>query len=253
MCWLRQVYQCQTIGSRRLQEYGNSVKSKIHSSGVDGSLHASVAVSVLPKKGDAKMVRAVATASLVALMSCGAFGQPPEASLAFEVVSGPGGPRGGFRPQADGLTGTNVTLKQLLLFAYEGLHSAQISGPGWIETDSYDITVKAENSITAAQRASMLQALLADRLRLKSHRETREIPVYGLVVAKGGPKLRDVKEGEAAFAALTKAGKSPFKPGLMVITTPKDFSGFTDRLGGPLDRPVLDKTEIKGRFWFQLE
>jgi uncharacterized protein (TIGR03435 family) len=95
----------------------------------------------------------------------------------------------------------------------------------------------------------MLQMLLEDRFKLKTHRETKEIPAYWLVVAKGGPKLRDVKEEEAFNAA--HAGKSPFRPGFMAIFSNKSLPEFAQRLA--LDRPVIDKTGIEGRFWFQLE
>jgi uncharacterized protein (TIGR03435 family) len=145
-----------------------------------------------------------------------------------------------------------VTLKQLVLEAYS-LHAAQLSGPNWIETGGYDVTARAKEGAGRAQIQLMLQALLLDRFKLKSHRETKDVPVYFLVVAKGGPKLHDAKEGENAFNALTKDGTSPFKPGLAAIFKPGDLPAFAERLGRPLDRPVLDKTGIKGQFWFQLE
>ena len=99
----------------------------------------------------------------------------------------------------------------------------------------------------------MLQALLLDRFKLKSHPEKREIPVYFLLIAKGGPHFRDRKEGEDAFNALSKNGTSPFKPALAAIFKGCDLSAFAERLGRPLDRPVLDKTGIQGEYWFQIE
>jgi uncharacterized protein (TIGR03435 family) len=99
----------------------------------------------------------------------------------------------------------------------------------------------------------MLQALLEDRFKLQFHRERKEIPTYWLAIAQGGPKLLDEKEGAEAMAALEKDGKSPFKPGLASITKPCDLPEFAERLGRPLDRPILDKTGIQGRFWCQVE
>ena len=158
---------------------------------------------------------------------------------------------GGVRTRGARLTGTNLTLKRLLVFAY-GLHGSQISGPDWIETEGYDITAKAKSPATKAQLRPMLQALLEDRFKLTSHRETKELPVYWLVVAEGGPKLRDPKEAEAFHAALE--GKSIFKPGTNALHNPNlDLPGFAELLGRPLDRSVVDKTGIKGRYWFQLE
>lgn len=68
----------------------------------------------------------------------------------------------------------------------------QVSGPNWVESEGYDVTATAKNSPSVAQFRLMLRLLLEDRFKPKTHRETKEIPVYWLVVAKGGPKLRDV-------------------------------------------------------------
>ena len=155
-----------------------------------------------------------------------------------------GGPPGELQTQPDGLTGTNVTLKQLLQFAYR-LHDSQVSGPGWMETERFDITAKV--------LAPGLRAVLSDRFKLKFHHETKEIPVYFLMIAKGGPHLRDLKEGQAAFDALVKDRASPFKSTMVSLFKGCDLPAFAERLGRPLDRPVVDKTGIKGEYWFQME
>ena len=200
------------------------------------------------------MTRAIALTSLIGCVSQGAFCQTEPVPPAFEVASikptQSGAPRGGVRVQAGNITGENVTLKQLMTIAYE-VQGHQLSGPEWIETAGYDVAAVAKNTPSPAQLRMMLRALLEDRFKLKTHRETKETPVYWLVVAKGGPKLRDVKE-EKAFDS-TFAGKSPFRPGFEAIFSNKNLPEFAERLGRPMDRPVLDKTGIKGRFWFQLE
>lgn len=196
------------------------------------------------------MIRTITSAML--LLSAGALGQSTTERAVFETASvepnRSSGPTGGVRAQADGVIGKNVTLKQLIAYAY-GLRGYQISGPDWIATEGYDVTAQTKNSPGVAQFRSMLRALLEDRFRLKTHREMRDIPAYWLVVAKGGPKLRDVKEEESF--KLAHAGNSPFRPGFMAIFSNKSLPEFAQRLG--LDRPVIDKTEIQGRFWFQLE
>jgi uncharacterized protein (TIGR03435 family) len=201
-------------------------------------------------------MRAATGASLIAFLSSVTFCQSTPAPPAFEAASvkpnKSGSPQGGLQPRPDGLTGTNVTLKQLVLEAYS-LHAAQVSGPSWIETEGYDVTARAKEAAGRTQIQLMLQALPSDRFKLKCHRGTKDMPVYLLVVARGGPKLRDAKEGENAFNALTKDGASPFKPGLASIFKPADLPAFAERLGRPLDHPVLDKSGIKGRYWFQLE
>jgi uncharacterized protein (TIGR03435 family) len=150
--------------------------------------------------------------------------------------------------QAECLTGKNVILKQLIAYAY-GLRSYQLSGGDSIDTEGYDVTATAKNSPGFTQLRSMLRVLVEDRFKLKTHWETKEIPAYWLVVAKGGPKLRDVKEQESFEAA--HAGEPRFRPGFMAIFSNKSLPELANRLG--LDHPVIDKTGIEGRFWFQLE
>jgi uncharacterized protein (TIGR03435 family) len=202
----------------------------------------------------ATMTRAIAIASLIGFMSEGAFTQSKSALPVFDVASvkptQSGGPRGGVRVQTNSLIGENVTLRQLMTYAYE-VAGYQLSGPDWIDTEGYDVAAMAKGSLSATQFRLMLWSLLEDRFKLKTHRETKEVPAYWLVVAKGGPKLRDVKEEQSFFSAL--AGKSPFKPGFMAIFSNKSLPEFAERLGRPMDRPVMDKTGIDGRFWFQLE
>ena len=149
-----------------------------------------------------------------------------------------------------GVVANNVTVKQLIRYAYE-LQDPQIMGPGWINTERYDITAQPKNPASTAQLRLMVQRLLEEHFKLKAHREMKELPVYWLVVAEGGPKLRDVEE-EHAFNAAARA-KSPFKPGLDAILKAGDLPEFAERLSRMIGRPVLDKTRIKGRFWFQLE
>src|SRR5260370_7206477 len=135
-------------------------------------------------------------------------------------------------------------------FAYE-LQESQISGPGWIETEGYDVTARPSNAATAAQLRLVLQTLREARFKLKSHRERKEMPVYYLMVADGGPRLRDPKEQEAFDAAA--AGKSPFRPGFGALFSNKDLPGFAERLSRGIGRPVVDKTGIKVQYWFQLQ
>jgi uncharacterized protein (TIGR03435 family) len=143
-----------------------------------------------------------------------------------------------------------VSLKQLLSIAF-GLHESQFLGPSWIETEGYDIVAQPAGAVSTAEIQLMLQTLLQDTFKLRSHRETREMAVYWLMVADGGPKLRDPKELDDFEAKY--AGKSPFRPGFVGIFTKKDLPAFAKRLSGGVDRPVIDKTGIKGEYWFQIE
>src|SRR5437870_2065444 len=89
-----------------------------------------------------------------------------------------------------------VTAKLLIANAY-GIRDPQISGgPPWIATDRFDIeaTVKSDVQLQPSQIPLLLQDLLMDRLQLKVHHETQELPVFELTVAKGGPKLETAPE-----------------------------------------------------------
>jgi uncharacterized protein (TIGR03435 family) len=149
-----------------------------------------------------------------------------------------------------GVVANNVTVKQLIRYAFE-LQDPQILGPGWIDTERYNVTAQPKNPATTAQLRLLLQRLLEEYFRLKAHREIKQLPAYWLVVAEGGPKLRNVKE-EQAFNAAARA-KSPFTPGVDAVFKAGDLPGFAERLSRMVGRPVIDKTGIKGRFWFQLE
>ena len=179
----------------------------------------------------------------------------PGQTTSFETrlqVNKTGGARGAIRLEAQGLNGRNVTLSQLLAFAWDR-QPPQIVGPEWITSEGFDVTIKAVKSTATSSTdfPAMLQTLLTHKFRLKVHEEERETRMYWLTVAEGGAKLRNPQE-EAAFEA-AYAGKSPFKPGFEAIFTNKDLPGFARRLALGLGTPVIDKTGIKGRYWFQIE
>src|SRR5215471_5495042 len=89
------------------------------------------------------------------------------------------------------VTGTAITLIDLCAWAYNLRYDQISGGPAWANSDHFDLQAKAEGegALASAQSRQMLQALLADRFRLKAHFETYEADVYLLVVGKGGPKL----------------------------------------------------------------
>lgn len=141
-------------------------------------------------------------------------------------------------------------------------------GPSWVDSDRYQVTAKAEGTPGQdVMRGPMLQALLEDRFKLKIRRETREVPVYNLTVAKNGPKLQPSPEGSCtAFEAFdfTKppTGQGPICAGRMLgplkpILTWRVRGGSLDdlarSLGADLDRIVINKTGIPGKFDFRLE
>jgi hypothetical protein len=142
----------------------------------------------------------------------------PDTPSTFGVGNGEGG-------------GTNVTLKTLIAFAY-GLQQYQIlEGPGWISSDRFDIQARAADPKTPPDRLRlMLQSLFADRFKLAVHRETKLSNVYVLVVAKGGPKITLSADQNAA-----------------------PISRLAHLLSQRLDRTVIDKTNLTGRFDIRLQ
>jgi uncharacterized protein (TIGR03435 family) len=121
-----------------------------------------------------------------------------------------------------------------------------IGGPDWIHDEHYDIVAKAPPNATNDQIPQMLQTLLADRFKLISHRETRVLPVLALALAKGGPKFGGVKE--------TRPGDGDFKIGRGRLSGQAvTMQDLADMLVGQVDRIVLDKTGLIGKFDINLE
>src|SRR6185295_12825696 len=125
--------------------------------------------------------------------------QPQAARSDFEVASikpnTSGDPGRYIRPSAGRLSVTNMAVKDLLTYAFQ-VRDFQISGgPGWINSDRYDIEAKTNGNVSPEQSRAMLKGLLEDRFKLKVHRETKELPIYVLIVAKNGLKIQPTKEG----------------------------------------------------------
>jgi uncharacterized protein (TIGR03435 family) len=144
-------------------------------------------------------------------------------------------------------------------------------GPEWLNSDRYNLDAKVEsNSGPEVAQAAMVQSVLVDRFKLKVHRETREIPVYTLTVARGGAKFQPWDDGSCVRLDPAKPptpgapgapGQTPFcstRIGLRGSNVTFDSQAstleeFSQRLGRILDRPVVDKTGSKGMFDFHLE
>jgi uncharacterized protein (TIGR03435 family) len=118
---------------------------------------------------------------------------------------------------------TCASLKELIAFA-NGVRNDQIAeGPSWATSDHYDIEATAAGNASASQMAgAMLQALLEDRFKLALHRETRQLPVYELVVVKNGLKLQPTKDGTCIPFSPDSPPLPPPAPG----TTRLPFCGF---------------------------
>jgi uncharacterized protein (TIGR03435 family) len=145
----------------------------------------------------------------------------------------------------------NTNLNDLISYAY-GLHAKQIvNGPPWFLTDKFDIEAvpDAEGLPSREQFKIMVQKLLADRFKLAFHHEKKELSVYAITVAKGGPKLTVNTSG--ANAQMTGYGIQPQGAVTVNNLTIEAFAGVMQRT--VLDRPVVDQTGLTERFDFVLK
>jgi hypothetical protein len=174
-------------------------------------------------------------AVLLVLPAAAQTAAPRPAFEAATVKANPncsGGRGGGGMPAPGRLNATCLAARDLIQIAYgmfaDGLkqspHRPQVfDGPAWIDSETFDIVAKAEdNAPVARMYGPMMQSLLEDRFALKIHKETRQLPVYTLALAKNGAKLPLTAEGSC---------------------TPLDLSR----------RPVIDKTGLTGMFDIHLE
>ncbi len=187
-------------------------------------------------------------------------------------------------PPTGGLLTTTSDLLGYLIFAYKIVDASQIPSlanqlPQWAKTEEFDIQARAENhNPTKDQMRLMMQSLLADRFKLAIHTETRQLPVYALVLDKPGmpgPQLQPhpddvpctgankpapaniVSEPPSFCGAVQAWAVNNQRHFRMVDVTTGQIAAFLAVMGGGqggLDqRPVLDQTGLLGRFDFNIE
>ena len=140
------------------------------------------------------------------------------------------------------LTATHSTMRWILQAAY-GLGFVQISGPGWLDDDSFDLTATSPAGVPDTEIKPMLQALLKDRFGLVAHIETKEMPVYNMVVAKEGLKIK----------LFDPNGPPPPRPVQMsgavgATNGQQTMAQIANALAAVSGRPVIDKTGLEGRY-----
>ena len=178
------------------------------------------------------------------------WAQPAPAPLTFEVASvkpsGPDVPGMFLQPLPGGnLRMTGATLKNLIAFAYSVREFSISGGPDWASYDRFDIDARAGKAEgTAQQIRERLKALLAERFQLVTHTESREQNVYALVVAKNGPVFREAKPD---------SGSRIRKQGSTITGAGVGIPMLVINLANSLNRPVLDKTGLTGKYDFKLE
>ena len=216
--------------------------------------------------------------------------QTPDAKLVFEVASvkpsPPYDPAAGMRVRMSGgpatndpgrLTIENFSLPNLITAAYD-IRPYQLSAPNLSNTETFNISAKVPDGTTKEQFHVMLQNLLAERFRMVVHHEQKEIPVFELVVAKGGPKMTPSQKSSGDSAPPPPLPPDAPRPGPPTLGSDgypilgsgqgssmammngrarmrainESMEKFASMLAGQTGRPVQDRTGLEGEYDFGL-
>ena len=155
-------------------------------------------------------------------------------------------------PPGDRFSASNITLLALMQWAYSMPERQILDGPSWLVSTRFDIQATADSGdqikgLTGEQdrdlKRRMVQALLADRFQLKLHQETRTLPAYDLILAKGGSKLQPTKSTGKSIGT----GRTHFNgEGLTMTSIAEELSLITGRV-------VVDRTNLADRYDLKLE
>ncbi len=189
----------------------------------------------------------------------------------------------GIQNRGGRFSATGFSLKMLVGRGYGVPEQRVLNAPAWGESERYDIEAKAPEGAPQGQIQPMLQGLLQDRFQLKAHRETRELPVYELVVSKpgkmklsddqtppapaippggdrrpgprgdGGPGARGAGPGAPRPRPRGTFGRGSFNGRMNVEGSAVPMLVFVTSLQGLVDRPIIDKTNLMGLFDMKLE
>jgi uncharacterized protein (TIGR03435 family) len=225
--------------------------------------------------------------AVLLLCAAAAVAQTPPAPLAFEVATikpaqmpSPADIMAGKMRVGMSVNGSRVdigffSIEDMIRTAYK-VKNYQIQGPNWMATQRFDIHAKMPDGANKDQVPQMLQALLADRFKLTLHRDGKEQSVYEMVVAKGGPKIKE-SEPEPAAPAPAEGGPAPntnqvsvsqdgkgvvfrggseggtsrmtMNNGMMHFEMKKmPIERLSEMLSRFVDRPIVDKTGLTGNY-----
>jgi len=125
-----------------------------------------------------------------------------------------------------------------------------VGGPDWVASDTWDLNAKTDKQATTDDLRLMLQDLLAERFHLKLRRDTKALPAYILSVDKSGPKLTPHQPTHAGDQWIDQPQQPFLHVKLSARFSTMDYFAF--RLSQLMDRPVVDHTDLKGGFDFEL-
>lgn len=215
------------------------------------------------------------------LVAVVAFGQTAPTRPEFEVASikpsasaGVDRVRVGVHIDGSQVSVASLSLKEYIAIAYR-VKNYQISGPDWISSERFDIAAKLPTGGAAKDVPAMLQALIEDRFQMKMHRESKDFPVYAMVIGKDGVKMQE----SAPDSANDSQSAGPGGGGVNVAAAGERrgvsinyghgsyFTFADDKLEGKkltapaiadvlarfMDRPVVNRTNLKGEYDFLLQ
>jgi uncharacterized protein (TIGR03435 family) len=218
------------------------------------------------------MQRSFAAAAVVVLTAIvvGAQAPAPAFEAASIKVNKSGEAGGGFGGRPGRIVVTNYTLRDIIRNAYGVQRYQIVGGPDWLAQDRFDINAKAPEGAAQAQLLAMMQNLLADRFKLRVHRETRDLPAFALVLARPdrrlGPKMQPAAFDCAAATTARARGETPVVPAPVgerpvcgaranpgrLLVGGYAISDFARNLAGFSGRPILDRTGLAGAYDFEL-
>jgi uncharacterized protein (TIGR03435 family) len=187
---------------------------------------------------------------ILAMLAVAAQAQQPAARVEFEVASvkpgDPTDPSSSGRGTPGSMEMRNATLKTLVRSAY-GLNEYQVAGgPKWLDSARFTVNAKFPAGTPRPQIHLMMQSLLADRFQLETHRETKNLREYALVVAPGGHKLQEASQDDRQRARSSQGPR-------MIRAWGSTVSSLADMLISVVGAPVIDRTGIEGLYNFKLD
>jgi uncharacterized protein (TIGR03435 family) len=210
---------------------------------------------------------------VLALTALSAFGQTPRpefevASVKPTTATPTGAVSVGVKINGAQLHISSLALRDYIRVAYR-VKEYQVVGPDWLTAERYEIDAKLPAGANREQVPEMLQALLADRFGLKLHKGSKDLPVYALMAANGGVKMKELPvdpedsvaapvdvavTGSAAGVSMNFGRGSSLNFGNNKFEAHKmTMFGLADALGRYVDRPVVDMTGLTGKYDFTID
>jgi uncharacterized protein (TIGR03435 family) len=149
------------------------------------------------------------------------------------------------------VTLTNDSLHTILKMAFNLLGNYEIVGsPKWASSERFDVIATASGPSTENELRKMLVSLLEERFKLRYHRDKQEMQIYGLVVAKNGPKFHQVQPDTAGQPSKVTLSFDP-KRGIEWVVQNSSLADFARAFATSFDRPIVDMTGLSGFFSFR--